>query len=530
MDNSRTESRGIPVPGNWKDILLVLAGFVFFYTLVFELPATPFFWESDHLIFAYEGWRMYLGDTMYRDFFQFTFPGSQIYYALMFSIFGAKHWIINATIVGIATILLFLTLRLSKAVIEGPLAYLPPLLFAFFGFRWFGIDGSHRMFSPIFILLAVMVILRTRNRTNLFLSGALCGITSFFTQQRGFFAVLAIALFLVVEGVAQKRKAMDVGKDIFTAGASSAATLAILCLYFVIAAGPVVFWESAFVYPANWYSYSQYNNIEVFSLVLGRAYAFTSISGAFAFVMHLIYSFGIPIVYPVFFGAFLFRINREKWNEWKPVFLIALVGFATTYSNIAPDSFRIFQVSIPALILFGFLLTRISLVKRFDLQLTAAAAAFLLLLSAYLGFRMQTNWEMTHWDTPSGRLAVFPVEQIERYTFVLQNTEPGDEFFEVYEPYIYFPFGLKNPTRFGQIWETEYTRPEHVNEVVRDLESSGPELILWDVGYNKAEGARAQGDHLGPLARLVEEKYEPVGKVYQVADRRIQVWRLKSAD
>ncbi|MCO6511251.1 MAG: hypothetical protein J5I65_10720 [Aridibacter famidurans] len=511
-------------------MILILAGFVFFYTLVFELPATPFFWESDHLIFAYEGWRMYLGDTMYRDFFQFTFPGSQLWYALMFTIFGAKHWIINATIVGIATILLFLTLRLSKAVIDGPFAYLPPLLFAFFGFRWFGIDGSHRMFSPIFILLAVMVILRNRDRVNLLLSGALCGVTSFFTQQRGFFAVLAVALFLLVEGIAEKRRPLDIGKDIFTAGTSSAAALVLLCLYFVIAAGPGVFWESAFVYPANWYGYSKYNNIEVFSLVLGRAYDFTNLSGAFAFVMHLIYSFGIPLVYPVFLGAFLFRINREKWNEWKPVFLIGLVGFATTYSNVAPDSFRIFQVSIPALILTGFLVSKIAVARRFDLWLTTAAAAFLLLLSLYLGYRMQTNWDMTYWETPSGRLAVFPLEQIERYTYVLENTDPGDEFFEVYEPYIYFPFGLRNPTRFGQIWETEYTRPEHVEEVVRDLERSMPKLMLWDVGYNRPDDRRAPGDHLGPLAEFVNENYEPVGKVYQVADRRIQVWRLKDDD
>lgn len=530
MDKPGIESLRRSLAGRPAEILLLLTGFLFFYSLVFELPATPFFWESDHLIFAYEGWRLYLGDTMYRDFFQFTFPGSQAYYALMFSLFGAKHWIINATIVALGTAILFLTLRISKQVINGPLAYLPSLLFTFFGFRWFGIDGSHRMFSPVFILLAILVILKARNRTNLLLSGALCGVTSFFTQQRGFFAVCAIALFLLVEGIVEKRKPLEVVKDIFVTGAASGAVLAALCAYFVIAAGPSVFWESAFVYPANWYGYSKYNNFDVFSLVLGRAYDFSNLSGAFAFGVHLIYSFGIPLVYPVFFAAFLFRIDREKWAQWKPVFLIGLVGFATTYSNVAPDSFRIFQVSAPALILVGFLVSRVGLAKRFDLRLTASAAAVLLLLGLYLGYRMQTNWEMIHWDTPSGKLAAFPVEQIERYTYVLENTRPGDQFFEVYEPYIYFPFGLRNPTRFGQIWETEYTRPEHVAEVVRDLERSKPALMLWDVGYNKPDEEREPGDHLAPLVKFVNENYGPVGKIYQVADRRIQVWKRKDAD
>ncbi|REJ76413.1 MAG: hypothetical protein DWQ47_12470 [Acidobacteria bacterium] len=529
MEDTTDKKSGLLRSASLENLILI-SGAAFFYSLVFELPATPFFWESDHLIFAYEGWRMYLGDTMYRDFFQFTFPGSQLYYAVMFSIFGAKHWIINATIVALATAILFLTLRLSKSVIEGPFAYLPALLFAFFGFRWFGIDGSHRMFSPVFILLAALIVIRSRKPLNLILAGVFCGITSFFTQQRGFFAVCAIALFILIEGIVEKREFFGIGKDIFYLGAAAVISLAALCAYFVFAAGPELFWESAFVYPSNWYGFSKYNNSEVFFLVLGRAASFTNLSGAFAFVMHLVYSFGIPLVYPLFALAFFFRISRDKWNEWKKVVLIALIGFATTYSNVAPDSFRLFQVSSPALILVGFLISRITLAKQFDRWLVTAAAAGLLLLSLYLGIRMQTNWEMVYWQSPSGKLAVFPVEQIERYTYVLENTEPGEEFFEVYEPYIYFPFHLRNPTRYGQIWETDYTRPEHVAEVVSDLEKSRPGLMLWDVDYNRPDDQRRSGDHLAPLARFVQQNYEPVGKVYQVADRRIQVWKLKADD
>ena len=75
--------------------------------------------EVDHHMFLYEGMRLYDGDVMYRDFFQFTFPGSQAWYWLMFSIFGLKYWILSATLVAIAVGSAWICLKVSREVMGG---------------------------------------------------------------------------------------------------------------------------------------------------------------------------------------------------------------------------------------------------------------------------------------------------------------------------------------------------------------------------------------------------------------------------
>jgi len=529
MDHSSQEKKKLSITPASVSLLIVLAATASFFLQVFELPLTPFFWERDHLIFAYEGWRMYLGDTIYVDFFEFTMPGTQVYYALLFKLFGPYHWIINVTILGLGTVLTALALKLARMVVDGPFTYLPALAFAFFGYRWFGIDASHRMFSPVFILLALIVLSKGSSRANLLAAGALCGITSFFTQQRGFFVLCAIAVWLVADGIAERRKAVEVLKDILTAAAPAGIVLLLLCTYFIWSAGPWEFWYSTITYPSRYYVYYKYNQPTVFFMMLGEAFRFNNFSGALLFAANVFYSFVIPLTYPLFFGAFFYRISREKWKAWRKVFLVALTGFAITYTNVAPEATRLFQVSIPAFVLLAWLLTRLRLPEKVVGMGTCTIAAALLLLGLVQSVRVQTNWDPIYLDAPSGRLAAVPVNEIEAYAFVLKNTSPGDFFFEAHRPFAYFPLGLRNPTRFGQIEDTEYTRPEQIDEVIRDLRAKKPRFIIWNNNYNKEDSARTSGDHLGPLSDFIIANYSPVGKVYQVAGSNDQVWELKRA-
>ena len=117
----------------------------------------PFLIEADHHIFLYEGMRLFQGDRMYADFFEFTFPGSQAFYWCAFSLFGLRYWILGATIIAIAGASAWMCLAIAKRVIGGCFYFLPALVYVFYGFRWLGVDGSHRMFSPIFIMAAVVV-------------------------------------------------------------------------------------------------------------------------------------------------------------------------------------------------------------------------------------------------------------------------------------------------------------------------------------------------------------------------------------
>ncbi|MBK9156276.1 MAG: hypothetical protein IPM25_19050 [Chloracidobacterium sp.] len=121
-------------------------------------------------------------------------------------VFGGQILIVNAVIIGHGLAAAAIGLAISRKLVTDRLAaYLPPAIYIFFGFRWFGLDGEHRMISPLFIYGAVLVLLPARSTTRVAVAGALCAGASFFTQQRGLLAMAAIGLFLLFEqGVVER--------------------------------------------------------------------------------------------------------------------------------------------------------------------------------------------------------------------------------------------------------------------------------------------------------------------------------------
>ena len=156
-----------------------------------------------------------------------------------------------------------------------------------------------------------------------------------------------------------------------------------------------------------------------------------------------------------------------------------------------------------------------------------ASVATLMFFGLFMAIRMQTNWEVAYLDSPAGKLAIVVSPQSGRYQWLLEHTKPGEYFYEVYEPMAYFPLRLKNSTRFGQIWPSEYTRPEQVAEVVRDLGQKPPKYILWDNGYLGSGAEHLPGDHTAPLADFVQMRYSPIGDIYEMDGKSIQIWEKK---
>ena len=221
----------------WLDWLLVTAVALFIYLLIIKFPGTPIVYEGDQLIFVYEGGRILQGDVMYRDFFEFTFPGTQAFYALILFLVGQKYWILPATVIGIGVVNSVILIKISKILIPGAFRYLPPVLFMFFGFRWFGIDGSHRMMSPLFILLVILVLLKGQKPFHYVLAGTFCGFASFFTQQRGLAMMGAILIFLTIEVLMRDKDLKKALRSAYVLGISFALTITVLCSYFIFAGG-----------------------------------------------------------------------------------------------------------------------------------------------------------------------------------------------------------------------------------------------------------------------------------------------------
>ena len=501
---------------------------MFLYFFLFKFPATPFFGDADQSIFLYEAERMLNGDVMYRDFFEFTLPGTQALYSLLFSVFGLHYWIVGATtmVVGVATA--FLLLRISERLLPSPLVFLPAVIYVFFGFRWFGLDGSHRMFSPVFILLAIWLLMKGNGLWRMFAIGFVLAIASFFTQQRGFVVVAAVVVYLFVERLWSNGKWTEFFSRSAVLGISFLVFLTAFCLYFVIAAGADNFFYATITYPYRFYSYGHPNNFSVFFVDLKKAFTINTASDVLEIGPVVLHGILLPFVNPLLLGIALFYWKHIDWGVWRFPILLALVGFFLTLSTTAPNQFRLFQIAGPGLIVAVWLFNRFDLPFVVKQRTTYAISAILLILGAFQAIRMQTNWEMVYLDAPSGRLAIVASPQAERYKWLLKNVSAGDYFFEVYEPFVYFPLRLKNPTRYGQIWPNAYTQPEQIAEVIRDLGQKRPKMILWDNAYLSSDSPRTWGDCTGPLADFVHQNYSPIGDVYNLDGRPVQIWKSKA--
>lgn len=510
------------------EIAITAVAAAFVYLLVFKFPATPILMEGDHLIFLYDAGRMIQGDVLYRDFFQFTFPGGQTLYYILFLAFGQKYWLLPAMICGIAALSAWLILRISGKTIDGYFYLVPAIVFIFFGFRFFGLDGSHRMLSPLAILAAVYFIARGTTTTNIIAAGLCCAAASFFTQQRGVIAVAGVGVYLLIEGLTTKEKAGSIVKREAILGGSFIVGLAILLSYFILSAGPETFYRSTIEYPSLYYRFHEQNSYGVFLTDLLKAFQTDGVGQTIAILPTLFYSFIIPIVPLAFLITYLRRRKLHDWQYWRLPMLLVVVSLILLLGTTAPSQFRIFQVSAPTIILLCWLISG-QLKKHLfsDFWPTTAVAAVLIAFGAAQAIRMQTNREHVRIDLPAGQIAAMPGPVADRYAWLARNTKPGDHFYEVAEPFIYFPLQLRNPTAMNAIFMTELTRPEHIENVLNGLERDRPRFILWENQYNKPPEARTAGDITAPLSEYVQANYQPIGEPYTVDGRETQIWQRK---
>ena len=521
-------AKTLPATVEKIDVVLLLLVILFLYFLLFKFPFYPFFMEADQLIFLYNADRMMHGEQMYLDFFQFTFPGGQVLYCLLFFIFGIKFWVLGFATIFMGAISFWVCLRVSKHLIDGSFAYLPAVLVAFFGLRWFGLDGSHRTFSPLLVLFAVWILLKGRGYFHLAVAGLFCALASYFTQQRGLIAVTAVILFLIVDNYALGWKWKRFLTESLAVCSGFAITLIISCGYFIATAGFETFVWSTLIYPSTYYHFNEQNNPGVFLINLGKAFSGTGIGHTLAILPSLFYASIVPLSIVVFLSVFWRNRLKHDWDFWRGPMLVAIVGGSLVLGTTAPSYLRFFHISALPLILLCWMFHYYAVFEKRQKFLVTVVTAGLLVIAVLQAYRIQTHWDYIDIDSPRGKLYAVKDGQIGRYLWLKDHTVPGDYVFEVYEPFVYFPLGLRNPSRFTQIFPTDYTRPEFVTGAVHDLTKNPPKYILWDNSYNMPDEQRIPGDHTGPLADFVQLQYAPIGEVYEIDGHPIQIWEKKT--
>ncbi len=503
-------------------VVFFLICFAFVYSHLFIFPFTPIFFEEDHLYILHDAWRMYEGEVIYRDFFQIMYPGTQLLYLAFFYLFGLRFWIVDVIILLQVMVSVMLCLAISRKLIgDAWYALLPPAIYVFFGFRWFGIDGNHRVFSPIFAYLAGYVLLAERSYKRIALAGAICGIASFFTQQRGLLAIGGITLFLICEGIFNRDAVSEIAKKVVTAGGAFAVTLAALILPFVVAAGPEKFFRYTLFFITN-YVQDSTANYHAYVVVAKGVFAQGYIMSATV----LFYYALIPLVYLATLGYLWFsRKGRSGINDREGVLLFCLIGLALSLGTFGPSPFRLYQVAVPALIMFGWLVYQLR--PRSDLAVKFAVAGLIVFGSA-LAIRIQTKWEPTILEAPTGNIAFLSPVPLEKFAWLQNNAEPNDAVFEVYQCAVNFPLLLRNPTEATHVLNTGYSPPWQVAGVIDSLEASKARFVIWDSNWDSEMPALADGERLKPLQKYLHENYELRKEFTPYSGRSPQIWERKN--
>jgi hypothetical protein len=508
----RMPCKGLADRPGW---LLAAAGLACLYLQSFLLPSTPIYQGDTIPVYLLEARRMLAGQVIYRDFFEFTLPGLQTVYLLLFKLFGVRAWIPNATFLLLGLGLAGVAAVISKRLMVGRLVWLPSVLFLAFAFSTER-DPTHHWYSTLAAMAAVALLLEERSSWRLAGAGALCGLSTLFTQNRGGAVVLGIALFLVWEYRAKKQGWRRLLHAQFYLWAGFLATTPPVLLYFVGRVGLQRFLYCILIFPLKYYPYYYWNTPAVY-MADPPVFPFWLEVPALSvwLFMHLVQ----PLIYLLFLARYLRQAKARPGEPWERLMLLNMVGiFLFLGIAFSPNWFRLCSVSLPALILFVWFLKGPGRIPRLILNLVWVWATLTLLAQPII---VQTGTR-AYLDAPVGRLAFLDSNRYAKYRWVLDRTRSGDFFFQADDVDLYFPLGLRNPTEVSFVTPTPYTRPEQVRSVVEMLDKHRVRFVIWSAWLDVPREASPGRDPLGPLRAYLHAHYHAV-KSFSDADLQ-QAW------
>ncbi|MGD0222628.1 MAG: hypothetical protein ABSF71_09835 [Terriglobia bacterium] len=488
-------------PLRWFHYCFLVFAAVFLYLNLFILPATPIAGtDNDQSLYLHNAMRMFDGQMIYRDFFQFTPPGTELVYLALFKLFGIRAWIPNATLAVLGFSLTWLCVFISRKILKGLTAYLPGLLFLVLAFHS-DLDASHHWFSVLAVIASTALIIPERNLTRVAGAGVLCALASFFTQARGALAVVGFALFLAWEH--RKRPRGDgtlFRSEVVLAACFTAVTVA-LNLYFVWNVGLRRFLWSTVTFGIKYYpAEKQMNSLQAYMAVVPRLANWRHVPDPGWVFIHAL----VPLIYLLFFARCWREFPRKPEQPWSRLMLVNLAGlFLFVGVAPAPVYWRLCVVSLPGFIILAWFLR-----SPGKLQVLTRRVLWLGTVAAMVGIVMhqQTSWRASL-DTPTGRAAFFNQSDFERYQWLVLQTHPPEPFFDC-SGQAYFLLGLRSPAEVSFLTDSDYLRPEQARDVEESLERNRVPVVEWCT--NLDFGIRPD-DHLGSLREYLHTHYHAAG-------------------
>ena len=507
---------------NTSTVLFLFAALAFLYYFLFVPPFLPTQGSSwDSLLYLAPGQRMYQGEIIYRDVFEFVTPGTALVNFLMFKLFGLRLWIPDLLAVLLGAGLAFLGVVISRKIMRPGLALLPSAVFLVSA-RGFLCDATHHWYSVLAAIAAVAVLLEKRTPGRIAAAGLLCGLSASFTQTRGLAVAAGFAVFLWWE-TRQRREGWRglLRNEMWLLAGCFSAFLA-LNAYFIWEAGPARYFWCTVVYVMKYYpKLASANTFQVISAEFPVYISLRTFLHPFA--QWLFLSAFIPIVYILFFAHYWRERPRKPVEYWERPMLVAIVGFFMLLSIApAPDYVRMMASMLPPMILLVWLLDSPTRLAR----AFVVAGTIVTLLIGVWSVAMRGPYPVGILTTAEGNLAFTETDAYKEDLWIEQHTQPSDYFYKAAYPDTYFYLDLRNPTPLPFVENDGYTTQEQVAEVIRGLEQHQVRYILWSPqALDVVQAWENPSDaHLGPLREYIRSHYSLV-KVFPDAD---EIWENKA--
>jgi hypothetical protein len=499
-------------PGfDWSTPTLLLGSAAYLYANLFASPTVPFLLSGDQVYFWMNALRTLQGERIYQDFFQFTPPGTDLLYLVVFKLFGLHVWACNAVVLVLGVALSWLCFKIAKLIMERPQAFLAAWLFLVLIYGKL-LNATHHWFSMLAAMAAVAILMKARSPERIVTTGFLLGLASFFTQTRGPVAALGIAIFLLWEKIRTEGSWPDLLRRQALLISSFIATLTILSGYFIATTGIRQLWYFQITYVRQY----MLSGLTIPSLGLPETPTWRNLPAVGQYL--LVYA-----LLPVGYGIALWRCWRQRRTppsiDIGRIALLALVGLALL-AEVAQSLnwLRVYCIAMPGIILLVWILRS----TRFRTYLVGSIRAGVLCL-AILQISVRHHRKFVTVELPAGRVAV-PPQTYEKLQWLMQNSKPGEPFFEAGWPGLYLPLRLSNPVYLDALGRDEQTRPRYIELSIRQLEAKQVPHILWSPRLDSPDSFNPpEAYHLNEFREYLHSHYQRV----LVFSDRDEIWVRK---
>jgi len=498
------------------NLLLLGAAALYLYINLFTFSNTPTLLEGDQNCFWEYALRMLQGERVYRDFFQFTTPGTDVVFLVLFRLFGPNIWVTDMAVIILGVALCWVCFELAIRIMPRSWAILATLGFLVLIYGRL-LDATHHWFSLLAVLCAVRVLMPQRTTPRLAIAGALLGMACFFTQTTGVAGAFGLLSALAWEHFTNGKPWKDIARHQFALLAFFGVAWGVLSAYFLAQVGWRQLWYFWVIYPKEYVLISD----PLFRFEYSGKSIWQALS-ALNFVVQRAAMYALLLlVYPLVWRQCWRRRHDISMAIAMPLMLLSLSGFFLLLQAVTRANWnRLYMVVLPALILFVWLVTRSGGARQY---LKALMWAGLAVSALWQTVSRQQHSQMVL-DLPAGRAVVADVDQYEMFSWLKQHTAPGDLFLQTAWLNTYFPLKLRSPVFVDALLPAEETRPEQVDDAVRQLAQKQVKYILWTPGRGDPNyAAYYRPNRLGPFRAYMVNHYT---RVHVFSDQD-EIWQLR---